>query len=44
MLIIILNLIKQKQVNTCGYAHAAMIISYLNNKNITEDFLLKMTV
>lgn len=35
------KLINQKRNNTCGYATAAMIISYLNNKEINEDFLLE---
>lgn len=41
MLINNFKLIKQKRINTCGYATAAMIISFLDKKNIDEDFLLK---
>lgn len=35
------RLVKQKRANSCGYATASMIISYLNGKNISEDFLFE---
>lgn len=34
-------LVKQKRGNTCGYATAGMILSYLNGNNFDEDFLLE---
>jgi len=35
------NLVTQKQTNTCGYATAAMIFSYLEGSKIEEGFLLE---
>jgi ABC-type bacteriocin/lantibiotic exporter with double-glycine peptidase domain len=35
------RLVKQKRENACGYATAGMIISYLDGKNISEDFLFE---
>jgi hypothetical protein len=35
------NLVKQKRSNTCGYATAGMILSYLEELNLNEDYLLK---
>ena len=39
MLINDFKLVKQKKRNSCGYATAEMILSYLNGKTISEDFL-----
>lgn len=33
------NLIKQKRNNTCGYATASMILTFLEGQNIDEDYL-----
>jgi len=33
------NLLKQKRNNTCGYATASMILTFLEGQNIDEDFL-----
>lgn len=33
------NLVKQKKNNTCGYATAGMILSFLEDQNIDEDYL-----
>lgn len=35
------NLVKQKRNNTCGYATAGMILSFLEGQNIYEDYLLE---
>lgn len=35
------NLVKQKRNNTCGYATAGMILSFLEGQNIDEDYLLE---
>jgi predicted double-glycine peptidase len=35
------NLAKQKRNNTCGYATAGMILSFLEGQNIDEDYLLE---
>lgn len=34
------NLIKQKRNNTCGYATASMILAYLEEQSIDEDYLV----
>jgi predicted double-glycine peptidase len=34
------NLVKQKKNNTCGYATAGMMLSFLEGQNIDEDYLL----
>lgn len=41
MLINNFNLVKQKRSDTCGYATAAMIMSFLEGINIDEDYLLE---
>jgi hypothetical protein len=33
------NLVKQKKKNTCGYATAEMILSFLEGQNIDQDYL-----
>jgi ABC-type bacteriocin/lantibiotic exporter with double-glycine peptidase domain len=35
------NIVKQKRSNTCGYASAGMILSYLEGQSIDEDYLLE---
>ncbi len=35
------GLVKQKRNNTCGYATAGMILSFLEGQNIDEDFLVE---
>lgn len=35
------NLVKQKRGNTCGYATAGMILSFLEGQNIDEDYLVE---
>jgi hypothetical protein len=35
------KLVKQKRGNTCGYASAEMIISYLGGADVSEDFLVE---
>jgi predicted double-glycine peptidase len=41
MLISNFNLVKQKRSNTCGYATAGMIMSFLEGQYIDEDYLLE---
>ncbi|MDP4133198.1 MAG: C39 family peptidase [Bacillota bacterium] len=41
MIISNFNLVKQKRNNTCGYATAGMIISFLEGQKIDEDYLLE---
>jgi ABC-type bacteriocin/lantibiotic exporter with double-glycine peptidase domain len=41
MLINNFKIVKQKRGNTCGYAAADMIMSYLEKQNIDEDYLLE---
>ncbi len=41
MLISNFNLVKQKRNNTCGYATAQMILSYLEGQTINEDILFE---
>lgn len=40
MLISNFNIVRQTRGNTCGYATAAMILSFLEGQNIDEDYLL----
>lgn len=35
------NLVKQKRNNTCGYATISMILNFLENQNISEDYLFE---
>lgn len=35
------KLVQQKRGNTCGYATASMILSFLEEQNIDEDYLLE---
>ena len=35
------KLVQQKRSNTCGYAIAGMILSFLEGQNLDEDYLLE---